>query len=335
MLKEPGIAKGSSPHVSLARQATWTLSNMCRAQPAPVDGVLAPMYPALAALVTPDADSEVLTDACWALSNLSDGPNEWVQAVIETNVTRRVVDLLGGERSIALVPALRIIGNIVTGDDEQTQVAINCGALQQLKKLLAHSQVHRPAIVKEACWALSNITAGTKEQVDAVIASGSVQELIRLLDEGNTDVKREALWAISNAASSSEQSQCAHLVQLGCLTPMATLLKSIDQRIVLVAMEGLRAILAAGAAPDGPPGVSGVENVYALEIEKVGGLDEIESLQNHAADDIQKRAVEILTRFFEVLPEEENVAPAIGAAGNYTFDQGVDQGAQAMSFANV
>lgn len=68
----------------------------------------------------------------------------------------RLVALLY-EDSTVLTPALRAVGNIVTGNDLQTDAVINSGVLDVLGRLLEHSRL---SIVKEAAWTVSNITAG-------------------------------------------------------------------------------------------------------------------------------------------------------------------------------
>lgn len=52
-----------------------------------------PAIPALERLIHSN-DEEVLTDACWALSYLSDGTNEKIQAVIDAGPCPRLVELL-------------------------------------------------------------------------------------------------------------------------------------------------------------------------------------------------------------------------------------------------
>ncbi|CAN6895337.1 unnamed protein product, partial [Brassica oleracea] len=73
-------------------------------------------------------DEEVLTHACWALSYLSNGPNDKIQAVIQAGVCPRLVELLSHPSPTVLIPALRTVGNIVTGDDSQTLFIIDSGA---------------------------------------------------------------------------------------------------------------------------------------------------------------------------------------------------------------
>jgi len=134
--------------LSMLRNATWTLSNFCRGKPQPDFENVKPALPTLAQLIF-SPDEEVLTDACWALSYLSDGPNEKIQAVIESGVCRRLVELLLNPSPAVQTPALRTVGNIVTGNDLQTQFIINNNALPCLLALLSSP---KKGIRKEACW---------------------------------------------------------------------------------------------------------------------------------------------------------------------------------------
>ena len=236
---------GDSRKLSMLRNATWTLSNFCRGKtPQPDWNTIAPALPVLAKLVY-SLDDEVLIDACWAISYLSDGANDKIQAVIEANIPRRLVELLMHASTSVQTPALRSVGNIVTGDDVQTQLIINCGALPALLSLLGST---KDGIRKEACWTISNITAGNSVQIQAVIDHGLLPPLIHLLQNGDFKTRKEACWAISNATSGGLQkpAQIRYLVQSGCIKPLCDLLACPDNKIIQVALDGLENILKVG-----------------------------------------------------------------------------------------
>ena len=303
--------------VSMLRNATWTLSNFCRGKPQPQFQMVKPALPVLSQLVN-SQDEEVLTDALWALSYLSDGTNDRIQAVIEVQVCKRLVELLLHPTASVLIPALRAVGNIVTGDDLQTQIVIDCGALQCLLQLLTN--YNKKSIKKEACWTISNITAGNKEQIQAVISSGIIGPLVELLARAEFDIKKEAAWAISNATSGGTAEQIRYLVQCKCIAPLCELLSCSDARIVTVAMEGLENILKVGESDKAMSGPDAI-NVYAKEIDECEGVDKIEKLQNHENPEIYNKSVNLIEAFFggdEV--EDQNLAPSVDSnAGMYTF----------------
>ncbi|WKA03541.1 hypothetical protein VitviT2T_021644 [Vitis vinifera] len=102
-----------------------------------VDAATKPALPAFGRLIHSN-DEDVLTDACWALSYLSDGTNDKVQAVIEA---------VHNQPSGTSLPLNPLTNN------------------------------HKKSIKKEACWTISNITASNKEQIQAVIEANIIGPL--------------------------------------------------------------------------------------------------------------------------------------------------------------
>uniref|UniRef100_A0AAQ4QW14 Importin subunit alpha n=1 Tax=Gasterosteus aculeatus aculeatus TaxID=481459 RepID=A0AAQ4QW14_GASAC len=250
-------------------------------------------------------DTDILADACWALSYLSDGPNDKIQAVIDSGVCRRLVELLMHSDYKVVSPALRAVGNIVTGDDLQTQVILNCSALQSLLHLLSSP---KESIKKEACWTISNITAGNRAQIQMVIDAGLLPPLINILQVAEFRTRKEAAWAITNATSGGSAEQIRHLVDLGCIKPLCDLLTLMDSKIVQVALNGLENILRLGELEAKRGG--GI-NPYCALIEEAYGLDKLEFLQGHENQEIYQKAFDLIERYFNTEDEDPSLAPAV------------------------
>jgi hypothetical protein len=261
-------------------------------------------------------DDEVLIDACWAISYLSDGANDKIQAVIEAGIPRRLVELLMHASTSVQTPALRSVGNIVTGDDVQTQVIINCGALPCLLSLLSSN---KDGIRKEACWTISNITAGNSAQIQSVIDANIIPPLIHLLTNGDLKTRKEACWAISNATSGGLQKpeQIRYLVTQGCIKPLCDLLACPDNKIIQVALDGLENILKVGDLDKQAAGEGDSINRYALFIEECGGMEKIHDCQTNANEEIYMKAYNIIEKYFS--DEDENADDTMGQNQQFGF----------------
>lgn len=298
------------------QNVAWTLSNLCRNKnPPTADHYLLEIVPSLMRLME-KSDKQTLSDTCWALSYITDGANARIQLVLESGITRKLIEILNGvPETVLLTPVLRTLGNIVTGTDEQTQICLELGVLEPFVTLLRHTKAN---IVKEAAWAISNITAGTQRQIQCVIDAKILEELIRVIEFGDFKAKKEATWALANLTTLGNVRQVFHMIDLGVLPAICQMLFCRDSQILNVVLDAITNILNLADS-------HGKTAEITLAIEEASGLDALEQLQEHENEEVYKLALKIIDTWYgeEETPESnsetyEFKAPA-NPSGSFSF----------------
>eukprot|EP00301_Raphidiophrys_heterophryoidea_P000342 c10170_g1_i1.p1 GENE.c10170_g1_i1~~c10170_g1_i1.p1 ORF type:complete len:481 (+),score=105.45 c10170_g1_i1:201-1445(+) len=222
--------------------ATWALSNLCdKSQPS--FGVAQQALPILARLLFSN-DKEVLSNVFLAISNLSVGDNECIQAtILNLGLPPRIVELLKHQAEVVQNAALDAIRSIVTGSNPRIQVMINASVLPCLLTLLSHpSSLTR----EEACSTIAKITAGNNDQIQAVFEAGIYPRLLSLLLASGYEIGMESARALSNTTKNCTLSQINKLVHYGCMDALCAHLGAIDVCINTLALEIIENMLRVG-----------------------------------------------------------------------------------------
>jgi len=271
--------------ISTLRIAAWVLSNFCRGKPSPEPALIAAAVPMLAQL-TNSGDSAILIESLWALSYLTDADDDRIACIVSAGFLPRAVALMTHSNLSVQVPAVRLVGNVVSAHDKLTQQAIDAGAVIALRRVLDSPS---KALRKESCYAISNLAAGSSEQIQHLLQLDFVPLMQELLRDGQMVVRREAAWVLSNLASGSTNAQQKkYLASCGLHKDMCTTIADEVQPAKLYknALEGLLAMLTFCHA-------------LRADVFECGGVDRLGDLQQHSDHAVYDAAVRILEEFFD------------------------------------
>mmetsp|Transcript_8324 Transcript_8324/g.18128 ORF Transcript_8324/g.18128 Transcript_8324/m.18128 type:complete len:540 (+) Transcript_8324:113-1732(+) len=318
-------AAAQAGQINPMRNATWVLSNLMRGKPGPERELIEPAIPSIVRLLDID-DEELLADACWALSYLTDTNNDSISMVVAAGAISPLMRRLGCGIEKVTTPAMRALCNVLTGSDEDTQAVIDAGFLQAVPYALQSTRVRTR---KEGCWALSNVAAGTAAQVEALMSTdGLVRLVLERLGLDEFEVKKEALYVAANVLHVFQASPTVHnasratvLVNNGLIAPLLAMLDVNDSAVIKLALDAVANLLAAGDALATQP-KCGSTNPFLHAFDEAGGIDKLEGLQEHSNTEVYDKAVAILEKHFgEEDGEDENLAPNTTGSG-FVFGAG-------------
>lgn len=315
--------------VSLLKVLSWTLSNILRVGIIPgfddvnnFDQCNSDLMTVIKTLLEQEQDEEIISNTCWTISymnniNNNEKVNDWI---IESNLVPRLIEIWTKNLKLEVFPILKIIGNIVCSNEEQTQYIINMKVLPVLKMNLETFKGDE-FIIKEIFWIMSNIAAGSKTQLESLLQLGCIDTIIEFLNSGTYLVKKEICWLMFNMMSheSIDIKTCQYLVAHGGLLAIYSFLKVAEPNIQDIILSTLAIILKFGRIENelnnGYPGF----NKYSLLIENIPGVDILQYLQCHSVNsEVSSKAAIILDTFFGESDEdsmdtngEPNLQPGI------------------------
>lgn len=273
----------------------WAVSNLCRGKPKPEFQSTCCAVPYLCSVVKSNDRPDILQGVLWALSHICKDKNERVQMLLDEGVLPKITECLSSSDETVQFPALRIIGNIAAGRENQTATILS---LVPCLRSLLYSPIR--AFQKEVTWIFSNIASGPPVHLNSLLSADVFPVLIDLLPRASEEIQKEILWTLGNASLSGCEEAAIHLSHIGVFAGLTHILEQGSPSLIYAALDVMKALLEVGQRQKSRQGI----NEFCSLIEECGGLDQLESLQYQGNQQIYEKALGLLNAYFD---EEEGL----------------------------
>lgn len=313
----------SNSNIKILRNLVWLISNLNRGRyPVPTMENMQRSFFVIERVVLVN-DHDMIADAFWCLSYMADASSEMTDIILKSSVMKRTYDILRSFASylqkpetdnrlakmgeFAICPIVRTLGNIVTGNEEQTNVVISMGFLPLLEPIFyLYENKKLPRVRREICWLLSNVTAGTQSQILYILESSLLGLIIDAVNKHDVFIKKEAGMALFNILHfcKANPQYLQRILELGAVQSLQSYLKAVANlpECQSKILDCTRCLLDAGEKIKQKYGVNPVIQILI----DTKFIDEIEDLQSlKYSNVVAKQAYEIIVTYFE--GEEENL----------------------------
>lgn len=271
------------------KKICWCVSHCCKGKFFEGQGKVIPFL----CLALRKNAVDIFPEVLWALAHVSHMKVELVQ---EKEIVDAVVKFAKIDVVMFQQPALRVIGNLISGNESQINLLVSSGVTKSLTYCLeSRSKIIR----QESMWALSNLC--TTKHLSSLISKGILKRIIDLSITDTEDVQTEAVWSLFNSVFTSDPVQIQSLVDLGLLSALCYLLNLSSNRCKMLLLKSIEKVLKSGQ--DLPV------NPYVSILESNGGLDTIEHLLQSKNEKIVSKCEKLLKDFFDSQQQDIELVP--------------------------
>ncbi|EAR97700.1 armadillo/beta-catenin repeat protein (macronuclear) [Tetrahymena thermophila SB210] len=216
------------------------------------------------------------------ITDLSEGDPRVISDMLKIQVDRIMLRYL--EQGIDvnehfLTFVIRTLANMSSGNEFQTDQLLQKDIYSYLNRFLEHP---KEQIRKDVCWLISNLSAGNASQIDVFLNKNMLQTLIQRLNvEQSIHVKKEILFALSNATAQATKEQINKMVSNGLLRVFSDNLDpQYETELLIEILEGIENVMMLGRSDD----LNNNQNAYSHEFEGSGCQRKIQYLYYQKSD---------------------------------------------------
>lgn len=245
-------------------------------------------------------DTDITSTIFWIINYASQGDSDAVERVISAKFGPVIIENCDSSEFDIRLPAIKALGNILSGNVHQTELMLNLDVLSKISNLLRSDDT---LIRKEAYWALSNITAGSSKQIERAVNNNVIALAMKGLVDTELEVRKEAGWVFSNICIKGHYNISLGLVHIGILSYLSEALhKDKDPDLLKNLIEIAKRLLKNAAKKSD---FETYTNIFPQLFESSGCLDALTRLLDHGSRYVYEPIQEILRDHFDYEEHEE------------------------------
>jgi Atypical Arm repeat len=316
---DPALTKMNK---SLLENAAWLVGNIARASPKVSSEIIikfvSPLTIWFQKYAEANAPAAEFIELMSSLAVITKHSNEALGAICDSRIIDQIPAILKDYMDTNIQRyGVMILGESAGGSHEQTQLVVDCGFPKLAVALLSKGTAsYHSRLSQVTLFTISNIAAGSESQIRSITSDHTlVCRIIDLAKNGSFNVKKEALWTLTNILTGQGSLKQANvLVSHGVFEPFCLFMKvNRDTALLISVLESIKVLL----------DISKERNLNWVEmLDECNGVDCFHDLQQHGDMDVYDLAVSLLVNYLDGDDvEDQNIAP-LTSNDNNTFEFG-------------